>query len=546
MPVIRLIIILIIALGFHSLSFAAELPIIPSMNVNFFGMNTPAGSGFSSTARTGTPDTTICKVVNLLENSTGVDTDDSDGIVSGDIRYCVETDTGWGTGPRVVIFEVSGEIVLTQAGGGNMGFQSFTTVAGQTAPSPGIILSGWGTRVSGSDVLIQHMRFRTGEQSLYDLGCDGPNNSDPACIKSAISDPMVVSSSSERIVIDHCSFSWGADMNFMNDGGNTVSFTYNISSDALGNPWHIKGSHSKGWLMKEDSNGANDQNFVLAYNLLYNNVDRNPRVSGGKGHIINNVAFDIGPTGGMGISDHESNNGPNQVTVVGNYIKSGGDTNACLGSTAGDVWSNTDAVNTRVYFADGNNNRPANYYSDAVQTDPWNSEDTTCFVDNPCFNCIAGINCPTEAPECDVGATYQAAYNDALLPTWPSGFVAMSAENAYVHVLANAGARPADRDQEDTDVIAAVINGTASDTIQTVDFQNAWCAERTQDPDCCPNSCPDVSRESLAENTRSLTIPSNPHTVQASGYTALEEWLHGYSDAVEDLAGSPIDGVTIN
>ena len=41
-----------------------------------------------------------------------------------------------------------------------------------------------------------------------------------------------------------------------------------------------------------------------------------------------------------------------------------------------------------------------------------------------------------------------------------------------------------------------------------------------------------VDGPSLAVRTR-LTVPGNPQTIQPSGYTALEEWLHNYATGVE-------------
>ena len=37
----------------------------------------------------------------------------------------------------------------------------------------------------------------------------------------------------------------------------------------------------------------------------------------------------------------------------------------------------------------------------------------------------------------------------------------------------------------------------------------------------------------MAENRRALTLPENPNTVTASGYTNLELWLHDVAADVE-------------
>ena len=80
-------------------------------------------------------------------------------------------------------------------------------------------------------------------------------------------------------------------------------------------------------------------------------------------------------------------------------------------------------------------------------------------------------------------------------------------------VLANAGARPADRGPVDARVINEVKNGTGAILASQEDV-GGWPA--------------------LAENRRELTIPGNPSgDHDGDGYTNLEEWLHGFAADVE-------------
>lgn len=101
------------------------LPVIPGSSG--FGTETPAGSG----RHLATPNTTVYRVTNL--NDSG----------SGSLRYGLEEVSC----PKVIIFEVSGNITLSEniiIGGwvGNDGETkgSYITIAGQTAPSPGITI----------------------------------------------------------------------------------------------------------------------------------------------------------------------------------------------------------------------------------------------------------------------------------------------------------------------------------------------------------------------------------------------------------------------
>ena len=67
-------------------------------------------------------------------------------------------------GPRIVVFEVAGvidlklqELRITEP---------FLTVAGQTAPSPGITLIRGGLTIATHDVVVRHLRIRPGTGGL--------------------------------------------------------------------------------------------------------------------------------------------------------------------------------------------------------------------------------------------------------------------------------------------------------------------------------------------------------------------------------------------
>jgi hypothetical protein len=63
-------------------------------------------------------------------------------------------------GPRIVVFEVGGIIDLQQR---ELKItEPFLTIAGQTAPSPGITLIKTGIDLATHDVIMQHMKIRTG------------------------------------------------------------------------------------------------------------------------------------------------------------------------------------------------------------------------------------------------------------------------------------------------------------------------------------------------------------------------------------------------
>jgi hypothetical protein len=88
---------------------ASALPVIPG--AAGYGMDTPAGRGGK-----------VYKVTTLAESG------------PGSLRECTDA-----KGPRVCVFEVSGTIRITK----DITIRNPNiTIAGQTAPSPGIMLRG--------------------------------------------------------------------------------------------------------------------------------------------------------------------------------------------------------------------------------------------------------------------------------------------------------------------------------------------------------------------------------------------------------------------
>src|SRR5262245_2672041 len=106
----------------------------------------PGGEGYAMQTRAayggGTPPS-ILRVTNLTDSG------------EGSLRAALLT-----AGPRVVIFETSGNIALQSD---ICVTEPYVTLAGQTAPSPGITLQGFGIQWYTHDVLMQHLRIRPGD-----------------------------------------------------------------------------------------------------------------------------------------------------------------------------------------------------------------------------------------------------------------------------------------------------------------------------------------------------------------------------------------------
>lgn len=113
---------------------------------------------------------TIIEVTNL--NNTG----------SGSLRDAVGT-----AGRRIIVFRVAGEIQLTST---IQVVQPFMTIAGQTAPGNGIVITGGGIRVRSSHHIIRYLSWRGGANDFFRTA---PAND---C---------------HDVIVDHCSIAWSDD-----------------------------------------------------------------------------------------------------------------------------------------------------------------------------------------------------------------------------------------------------------------------------------------------------------------------------------------------
>jgi hypothetical protein len=242
----------------------------------------------------------------------------------GSLLAALETD-----GPRIVVFEVGGvidfaqhEIKITKP---------FLTVAGQTAPSPGVTLIRTGIDVSTHDVVLQHIRVRTGSADAPKRGGWEPD--------------AFSSIAAHDVIVDHCSMSWAIDENLSASGprftGKTpqewrrgtsyrVTFSNNIISEGLKYSTHSKGEHSKGSLIHD-----NASDILIVGNLYANNYERNPLFKGGvRGMVINNLIYNPGPRAvHYNLIAEEWRNQPYQVgqmALVGNVLRGGPSTPAGL------------------------------------------------------------------------------------------------------------------------------------------------------------------------------------------------------------------------
>lgn len=424
---------------------SGRLPIIPG--AHGFGIDTPAGSG----RHLAVPKTTVYKVTNL--NPRG----------PGSLRQALEAE-----GPRVVVFEVSGNIEMV----GSVTIKHpYITVAGQTAPSPGITLKRCELDVRASDVLIQHIRVRVGDlldpsQPERDEKSGWTQWGERDCMKVG----------GDRVIIDHCSFSWATDEN-VQSRGSQLNFRQNIFSEGLQSEKHHKGGHSKGLLLLNQGRlgtRKEGQDIAVIGNLFAHNKDRNPNAEAGvKAAVVNNLVYDANV--GIKAAD-DAKHGAILLSAAGNVTK----------RTRCGIVARAIDPGTRLYFAPNNTFNGKTFDSVA---EVWK------VVHMPFQPGVPEANRPHESPVTVPGLTVKPA---AEVEAW---------------VLANAGARPADRDPVDERIVSSVQKQTGA-IIASQEDVGGW-------PD-------------LAQNHRVLVLPKNPNgDDNANGYTNLEEWLHAFAAKVE-------------
>ena len=374
---------------------------------------------------------------------------------------------------RTIVFEVSGTIAL-KSSIPIRNRNCYLTIAGATAPRPGITIRNHGFHIRGSvnDIFIKHIRLRTGDQGIP-----------PNPTKSQMPDPITIEPGVRNLVVDHCSLSWGTDMNLMT-GADDATFSNLITAEALATPLHPKGPHSKGFYVLSYQGGDyGGRRTAIIQNLMAFNADRSPAVSAGSAVVANNYVHACGRSCSIQIDDHAGvRKGAVKASVVANVL-GGGSARIALRS----------GVNPQSRFHLGRDN----IFNGNIIAEPWSSDNVT--KQHPW---------PTHAP---LPAHKRAATREAAI--WIRGYEPMPAEQVRDFVLAHAGARPADRDPVDERIISNINSGKGK-IIASQEDVGGW-------PD-------------LAENRRTLTIPGNPSgDDDGDGYTNFEEWLHGFAVVVE-------------
>jgi pectate lyase len=334
----------------------------------------------------------------------------------GSLRAAVEA-----KGPRIVVFEVGGSIDL---GRSTLTItEPFLTIAGQTAPSPGITIIRGGIDLKAHDVIMQHIRVRTGRDGQPALsGWEADSFSAVAA---------------HDVIIDHCTFGWGIDENMSASGprfagGKTVAdwrrntshnilFSYNLAAEGLANASHPKGEHSKGSLIHDNATG-----IVFWRNIWAHNVERSPLLKGGvQAVMVNNLIYDPGQRAVhynlMALEWVGQPYVEGRLTAIGNVLRGGPSTAAGL-----------------PFLMLGGDGDLRFYGRDNLAVDKFGAP-------LPMFG--------------RYGETRAALITAETPDPLPAGVTVLPARDVETHVLANAGARPWDRDADDIRVLFFIAEG---------------------------------------------------------------------------------------
>lgn len=340
---------------------------------------------------------------------------------AGSLREAVEA-----SGPRLVVFEVGGVIALQEDLQIN---DPHLTIAGQTAPSPGISLHHGRLAIKTHDVVIQHLRLRPGDRDAEGqlISPDAADNRDAVLIGTSAHD-------THHIVIDNVSMSWSID--------ETVSVWYGRSSDItirdsiMSEPLSVS--------LHPESSGGVSHGYCLLFgddtirasvigNIFAHCTRRVPRVgTGSEVVVLDNLIYNPVETA---INVQGPYPRDSTMTVIGNVFEAGEDTKD---STALLLSKHTGPASLRVFFRDN--------------------------VLPPGHALTSGSASPVALDDLEV---------------WDDSHEARDPDEVFELALSHAGARPKDRDSVDARIIEQIVSGTGARIDHTDDVGGYPALEAT-------------------------------------------------------------------
>lgn len=211
------------------------------------------------------------------------------------------------TGPRTIVFDVSGIIQMSEKPTENMPSvfsNPYVTIAAQTAPGKGICLRYCNLGI-GEESIVRHLRAKRG------YGADGVTGN-------------AIGLNSNNSIFDHVTAAWGTDETFSTRGAKMITFQYSMIAEALGITGHknYSAGTNHGYAATIDGKIG-----TYSHNMLANCAGRNWSLGGGMDgtntaigqmDIFNNVCYNW--------NGRTTDGGCHEVNFVNNYYKMGPDT----------------------------------------------------------------------------------------------------------------------------------------------------------------------------------------------------------------------------
>jgi len=444
-----LLLILILPIIVH-----AQLPAFPG--AEGFGANTSGGRGGN-----------VYHVTVL----------DDDG--PGSFRYGIEN----AEGPLTIVFDISGNIEL-------LSYLTLrednVTIAGQTAPEPGICIQNYGLTISADNVILRHLRIRPGDKYI------GPHDEG-----GFTEDALTLRGN--HIIADHISTSWAVDENLScGTVWDSISIQYCIIAEGLHETHYFHGEyapdhdgHSMGSLIKVR---GSDAEASLHHNIWAHNNNRNPAVGSYdtteyvQVDVRNNVMYNCRTFGYSSGGSHKID-----MNYIGNYIIAG---------------SNTSSSNrTRAFRAYLPNNM--HIYQQGNKID-------------------SNLNSVRDGNDTGWNMFYGDFVKSPQLFTMPD-VDTWSAEESYEIVLTQSGAYPWSRDSVDLRIVEDIQNNTGNiiDSQEEVgSYQELEENGRPADWDTDQDGMPDWWED---EHELDKSNPEDRNgDKNGNGYTNLEDYLNHF------------------
>ena len=434
----------------------------------------------------------------------------------GTLRWALETVTG----PRTVVFDVSGVINLTKKMAVN---EPYVTIAGQTAPGDGIMIRGYQISLH-SEGITRFLRLRLGSVINDEKGTGY------SCVDLQ---------GKTHSIVDHTSVEWGTAETFKAAGNYTANITVQntIVAEALTNDMPGEDGFGYGF-------DAGGEYGSFHHNLMANNFYQNPNISGGQDaamkwigeeEFYNNVGYNWGKSAASGAAT--------KINFAGNYYKAGPATTAKERVLSINVPKN--GTGTIDYYVEGN----------LLEADG-------AIIDNP-----YAVNTAKDEDGTPIEGAYEPTKSETKVVD--NGAVYEDAKTAYAHVLSEAGAS-LKRDATDKRIIKDVVSGTATKTengmiaaVQDEDYDVYEIVKRADDFDANQNGIADWYETATGKTDAQadpdgdgytnledyLNYMATPNQTIAAGETAsfdLADYFAGISDATFAVEGKgTIEGTTL-